>query len=171
METTVICPASVVRVNPTITTGAAVYTAGDVVGGIQTLTSAVRTAGRANANNTSATDAGTAVLQSITVVDAGAQTIAYDIVFFSASPDASTTTDGSALSIAAADISKILGIVGISSTDYSTEGGIAIASKLSGLVFAAGADKSAIYAVAVTGDEPTYTTTTEVTFVYGFLQN
>lgn len=170
MEVTVANPACVVTVAPVVSTSPA-YTSGDAVGGLQTIANAVRTSGRVSLQTAGCFDAGTAVLQSVTVVENGSQKAALSIVLFSTNPSATTVTDNGALTINTADIAKIVGIVNIAAADYTTVGGASVASKIVSLQLPVAADTVTLYAIANTTSTPTYTLTSSLKFIYGFLQN
>jgi len=93
-----------IDVVPTIDTAA--YTAGDCVGGLITLANAARV------------DGGSGIVQSLTLGDADAQDEPYQIIFFSANPSASTTTDQNPVNIVEADLAKIVGIATLYAGDY-----------------------------------------------------
>ncbi len=91
------------------------YSAGDALGGIQTLASVV------SANGLSA------LLKSVCVVDKAGQAPQLTIYFFKATPAAGTYTDNDALAWGAGDPANMIGIVKIVAADYKTLGGVSVA--------------------------------------------
>lgn len=145
----------VVSVTPTIDT--AIYATGDAVGGKQTLTSAARVSG------------GVVVLDSLTMVDKGNQKAACDILFFDADPTAATITNNAPF-VYSTDISKLIGSVHIATSDWVTIDSIAHAIiKNIGLTLKASGSANLFAAVVGTGT-PTYTSTGDLIFKYGFRQ-
>ena len=134
----------IVKLNPTISLPATQYTSGDVVGGKLTVSGAITF------------PAGTAMLQSLLILDKSNQKAALTIIVFDADPSASTFTDNSAPVINAADVSKIIRKVNVAAADYETVGGIAIAdlAALSKIVEAASG--TTLYIVITTTGTPTY---------------
>ncbi len=63
---------------------------------------------------------GTAILHSLILQDLSKQSAATDMVIFDANPTATTFTDNSALDIADADLSKVIGVVSVASGDYAS---------------------------------------------------
>lgn len=149
-------PLESISVTPTVSTSPA-YTAGDCVGGKQTLTGAARTSG------------GRVILESINVLDLGNQKAALTILFFDSDPAAATITDNAAF-VWSTDHSKLLGKVNIAAADYETIASEAVATvKAIGLLLEASGSAN-LFAVVVTTGTPTYTATTDIRITYGFLQ-
>ncbi len=150
-----------VRTTPAVTAGA--YSAGNVVGGIQTIGPLGSAFGRG-------------IIKDIAVVDKANQKAAMTVLFFSDNPTASTFTDKAAPVIAAADEGKFLGKVEIATTDWTTIGAKAVATKecstvIASLIAAAlqTDGQRTIYSVVVTSGTPTYASTSDLTFIYGLL--
>lgn len=142
---------------PTVSAASA-YTAGDAVGGIQTV-ALYRADGYGS------------VLNSITVTDAANQKAALSIIFFRSIPGVSTITDNAAFVLAAADIGNICGIVNIAAADWTTVSGKAVVTK-SGLGIIVQADFMArAYVAVVTSGTPTYAATDDLVFHYGVIQD
>lgn len=149
-------PATVLTLTPTVS-ATPDYTAGDAMGGTQTLTGAARVSG------------GTVILESLTVYDKDNQKKAITILFFDSSPSAATTTDNGAFVFSTA-ISKLVGKVNIAAADYETVDSIGIAClKAIGLEMLCSGSAN-LYAVAIAGEAINLATTTALTFKYGFLQ-
>jgi hypothetical protein len=143
------------KINPTISTSA--YSAGNTVGAIQTLTSAVQ---KTN---------GTAILESLILLDKSNQKAAMDIFIFDVNPAAATTTDHAAFAFSTNDV-NVIARISVAASDYITVNSEAVAVK-SGLGIAVQASASAnLYAVAVTSGTPTYSATA-LQWVWGFLQD
>ncbi len=149
-------PADVISITPTINT--VQFTAGDAVGGKQTLTNAVRVSG------------GKAILESLTVVDQGNQKADLTILFFESDPAAATITNNAAF-VFSTDITKVVGKVNVAAADYETINSKAVACiKAIGLEMKGNATAN-LYAAVVTTGTPTYVGTTDLNFRYGFLQS
>ncbi len=147
---------TLITVVPTITAGA--YSAGDVVGGELTLTNAMRIS------------SGSGVLHSLTLFDADNEGAAMEVIFFDANP-AGTYTDNNAPTWDASDEGKFLGKVSIGTGDYITVNAMKMVSKTNiGLAVAANGAQH-LYAIVVVTGTPTYGTTTDLTFRFGFLRD
>jgi hypothetical protein len=151
------CNTEVVSVTPTITAGA--YTALDIVGGVQTIAAASRVSGEPT------------ILQSIVINDLSAATQAFTIWFFNANPSNGTYTDNIALDIHDTDLAMAIGHVKITSSDYASATDNSVACKVPiGLPLKPAA--TSLFAIAqCTGTAPTYVSTADLTFRYGFLRD
>lgn len=150
-------PGDVLSVTPTINT--AIFAAGDAVGGIQTLTNAVRVSG------------GVGVLDSIDVIDKGNQKANLTILFFESNPAAATVTNNAAF-VWSTDIAKFVGRVNVATADYETIDSLAVASiKNIGKRMKASGSRNLYAVVVLTSGTPTYLSTSDLTFRYGFAQN
>jgi len=147
----------VVPVTVTHSSGA-VYVADEQVGGVLSVTSAVRTSG------------GTGLLQTITILDKAKQKVAFDVLIFNASP--TTGADAAAADISDAEMaSKFLGVVTVAAADYKdlsansfvTKGNIAMPIKVT--------TGTTLYAVLVTRGAPNYTSTTDLIVTFGIIQD
>lgn len=144
-----------VSVTPTVSTSPA-YEASDQVGGIQTLENAMRSGG-------------TAILQGVTVVDAGKQNAALTIFFFKSLPTVASVDNG-ATTITDAELKKSVGHITVAADDYEDVAGGSVASvKNVNLPLASGA-QGHLYAVVMTTGTPTYASTTDLVFTYSFEQ-
>lgn len=147
-----------IAVAPTVSTTPA-YTAGDAVGGKLTLASAVRLSG------------GNGLIQSVVLADKGKQSVALDVVFFNADPSGTTFTDNGALTIADADLLKIVGHVSVAAADYSAFVDNSVATKAGlGLAFKL-ASGTSLYACIVARGTPTYTSTSDVQLLVSILED
>lgn len=148
----------VIQVRPTIST--LIYAANDIVGGLLTLTNAVRSSGS------------TALLESICIFDEDNEKAALEIVFFNANPTASTTADQGGLTVHAGDVTKVIGRVTIAAADYVTVATGKAIAQVSGLARLMKASGSAnLYCVVLATGTPTYTGADDLIFNFGFLQD
>ena len=146
-----------VSVTPTVTAGA--YHANDVLGGIQTLTNALRVS------------AGTAVLQSVTVRDLAAQNVVLQIFFFNANPATGTYTDNGAFDLDDTDSGLCIGKVTISASDYISLVDNSVATITNcGLPLKATTGTS-LYAIIRTTGTPTYASTSDLKITFGLLRD
>ena len=148
---------SLVELDLTVT--AELYAAGDSVGGKLTLANALRVA------------SGTAILDSIHVLDRSNSKAGLAILIFSADPGAATITDGAAF-VASTDDVKVVAIVPLAATDYTTVNAKAYATlKTLGIVVKASAASTSLFAAIVCVGAPTFVSTTDVHVKFGFLQD
>lgn len=155
--------AKFVSATPVVSNGVA-YTAGDQVGGVQTIAGALRQKRGDKTNNS-------AYLQTITMLDKADQAAAqFDIMFFNASPTVASTDNG-AIDITDAEVlAKCIGTVTIATTDWVDTGNQKVATKNNiGLLIEG--DIVDIYALAITRGTPTYGSTSDLVFRYGFEQH
>ncbi len=146
-------------ISPTVTVSTTpAYTAGDVVGGILTLTNAMRTSG------------GTGILESIFINDASNQKAALDIYIFDSNPAAGTYTDNAAV-VFSTDLTKLIARIPVAAADYVTNNSQATAhEKAIGAIMKASGSAN-LFAVIVTSGTPTYAATTAITIRFGSLQD
>ena len=131
------------------------YTAGDLIGGKLTLSSAYPSAAQEP------------YLHSITVQDLDSQAAELDFIFFDADPAATTFTNNAALDIADADLPKIIGFATLTASDYcafadnsvGTVGNLGIVCKPAG---------STLYAAIVARGTPTYSAS-GLSVAFGFV--
>ena len=145
-------------VSKTITVSLSAYTSGDVVGGVQTITDGLYGAG------------GTGILQSVTIIDVDARSAAFTIDIFSQQPQG-TYTDNGAYTLVTADSAYLIARVSVVAGDYVTAGGkgVATVTSLNIPVFATGTAN--LYALISTTSTPTWTATTNLSIVWGILQD
>jgi hypothetical protein len=156
------------QVTPTMQ--ATAYSSGNVMGGIQTIT----TQDEAKLSD---------ILQSVVVYDASAQSSQLDIFIFSALP-AATYTDGTAFAPSNADMLNCIGVVNVAAADYVAAGtGKSIAAGKNEAMIGrvvkpsnattqtnnSGAATS-LYAVAVSRGTPTYAAGLSLSFRYQWSQ-
>lgn len=138
---------------PTVSASPA-YTAGDCVGGLMTLSNAVRSGPLSG------------VLAAIEVMCKSAQTFAFDVIFFDANPSGSTLNDNAAIAIAAADFDKIVGVAQITGTapnawvnvgtpSFAVAANVNLPLKLA---------STTLYAVLVARGTPTLGSTSDIKF-------
>lgn len=132
----------------TVTAGA--YAAGACVGGKQTFANAVRLADRSGS------------IDSIIIADKAKQNAALAVVFFDSDPSATTFTDNAALTVADADLFKIIGVINVLASDYQAFADNSVATvKCQGMDFVANGSAN-IYATIVAVGTPTYAATTDL---------
>lgn len=135
------------------------YTAGDAVGAKRTLTGALRLSN------------GTAILESITLLDRSNQKAGMELFIFDSDPSAATITDNAAFVFSTDDL-KVLARITIAATDYVTMDSKAIAQiKGLGVALTGANSNTSLYAALVTTGTPTYAATTDIQLIYGFLQD
>jgi hypothetical protein len=145
-----------VTVAQTVTASSA-YTSGNAVGGLITL---------ANASRVSA---GSGLIQSIIVNSKSAQTTQIDVVLFNANPSGSTCTDKTAISVAAADFDKVLGVAHV--TDWTSLGTPSVGQAQNLAMPFALASGTSLYGCPVTRSTPTYTATTDISVSARIVRN
>jgi len=148
----------VISVTPTITASSA-YVAGYQVGGIMTLTDAIRM--------DTQTGLGVSELVSITILDKAKQDAAINVFLFSASPTLASS-DHAAFDLTDANlIAACIGVVSVGTTYVDT-----VSNSVSSTVnlnlplqITSGTN---LYAVATTSGTPTYASTSDLVFKFGF---
>lgn len=138
-------------------TASSAYTSGNAVGGLMTL------------SNSSRISAGSGLIQSAVISVKSAQTASADVVFFSANPTASTCTDKTAFSVAAADYDKVLGVAHV--TDWTSLGTPSAGQAQNLAMPFTLASGTAVYACLVTRGAPTFASTSDVTVILNVLRN
>lgn len=152
-----------IAVVPTISTTPA-YTSGDQIGGIMTLTDCVRI----DTN----TGYGNCELRSIVILDGGLQSAAIDVFFFNQSPTV-TSSDNTAFSLSDANLAaQCIGVVSVGTT-YSASALNSVSSDGRNLglqlqVPSTATTPTTLYAIGVVRGTPTYTTTTDLKFLFSF---
>lgn len=147
----------VVRTTSNITTSATAYSSGDNIGGIVTVTGALRISG------------GNGFINAIEIWDIAAQSAAITIDFWDASPSGTYTND--AAQVIAGDSAKWLGSVSIASGDYVATGVVSRAT-LKGLnIPIVGNASTSIFMTLVTTGTPTYGTIAGLFVKLGIIQN
>jgi hypothetical protein len=143
----------------TLTVTASAYSAGNNVGGLVTLTNAMRKSG------------GTGVLQNILVVDHSNQKPNLDIIFFTSTP-AATFTDKSAFpTLAQADDALVICRVSIAAGDWVTIGGSGFASPSFQPKVVAATGSANLLMALNTSSTPTFAATTDIMVTTGFLRD
>jgi hypothetical protein len=149
-------PYTTVSVTPTITAGS--YAANAGVGGKMTLTNALR----------AASTGGT--WQSLLVTDKNNAKAQFNVLMFNYDPTSGSYTDRSAI-ILGSDLSKVIRNVTVSTADYQTvSGSIAVADINVMQTVMAGSSNGTLYATVMTTGTPTYASTSDLTFQFGFQQ-
>ena len=157
---------TVIPVTPTITAGAYNATTTNEVGGIITVPLAFRD------------PAGDVILQSLVITDKANQKAGCQILFFSATPSGGTYTDHSQINLVAADLAKLVGHVVVAAGDFITVDNsgtdYAVATKANLGIMLQGdpnATDRNLYVLVVNTGTPTYTSTSDLTFRFGLLQD
>lgn len=148
--------ATAASVTPSITVDTAVYAAGDTVGGIVTLTGAVRVSG------------GSSLLHSIHILDRSNQKPTGSILLFNANPAAATATDNNAFVYSTDDLKQVARIP-VASGDYVSVNSKASAglTNLGRMVKAASG--TSLYAVFVTDGAPDFVAGTDLQIIFNFI--
>jgi len=148
---------TIVQVTPAVSL--ATYTANDCVGGGFAIPGAVRV------------NAGTGVLQSITLQDLAKKNAAMEIFLFK-STSLTTYTDNAALDISDADLGNCIGWAEITASDYKSlaDNSVACVSNLGLPIKSAPATKS-LYCVMRTTGTPTYLGTIDLKLTFGILRD
>lgn len=146
---------------PALAVTAGAYTAGFAVGGILTLTSAMRKSG------------GSGVLQSLMMVDHANQKAQMEVLIFDSNPAGGTYADHGAAAIGDADIAKLLHRISIAATDWVSLGGTARAivdvNAIAKPVVASGSAN--LFMVIITLGTPTFANTTDLEARLGFFRD
>lgn len=146
-----------VDVTPGITSG--VYTANDVIGGVQTITGAARVSGKET------------ILQSVVITDLAMQDAIIRIFFFNQNPTNGTYTDNAPLDIHDTDMGFCIGSIEVVASDYmdAADSSVATVRNLGlGLTPSGSAN---LYSIAQVTETPTYTSTSDLAFKYFFLRD
>lgn len=142
---------------PTISTSA--YAAGDNIGGLISLASAVRVSG------------GSGVINTVVVADKALQNSALDVVFFAANPTNTTFTDNAALTVHDTDLLTIVGHISVAASDYTSFADNSVAtSKNNGLAFKL-TSGTTLYAAIVCRGTPTYAATSDIKLIVKIFQD
>lgn len=142
---------------PTISTSA--YASGDAIGGLQSI-------GAVDGR----TDSKSGIIQSITIADKAKQSAVIDIVFFNANPSATTVTDNGALTVADADLLKVVGYAQVTSYASFADNSVGCASNVA-LPYNVNNNQGKLYFIAVSRGTPTYAATTDIQISIGLLQD
>lgn len=139
--------------NALTVTASSAYTAGDSLGGLQTLSSVGSHGG---------------YLHTVSIFSASGDTAEADAFVFNANPSASTCTDKTAFALAAADAGKLLpgSPIAITSSFAAGTPTVRVAQNLA-IPFAA----TTLYVCYVTRGTPTFSATTDTSVQLGFVLN
>lgn len=143
------------EVTPTITAGA--YTSGDVVGGVLTL------------NDVDDMKSISGVISTFIICDVDKQAINFDMILFAQEPTNGTYTDNAVIDVDVADIPFSLGVVSIDEHHDLGTTGIS-QDRNQNMVYRNRTDNN-LYVIPVVRGAPTYTTTTSLTFKFGYLED
>ena len=115
---------------------------------------------------------GSGIIQTVAIQDNAKQSGAIDIVVFDSNPTSTTFLDGFELDIAAVDLPKVLGVISIASTDYSSFMNNSVATKTNiGFVLQSlNTPNNLFYLAFVSRDGKTYSAN-DLSVVIGILQD
>jgi len=148
----------VVTVAPTCDTSA--YATGELIGGKLTFTGAMRE------------KYGTGVIHSVVIADKAKQNVALDIVLFDSDPSSTTFTDQATLTIADADLLKVVGVISVVATDYKSFADNSVADlKNIGLIVKSNSSSTSLYGCLVSRGTPTYASATDLQIKLKILQD
>lgn len=153
---------------PTVTASA--YTAGNAIGGLQTIAGASRVSGTSGASGTGG------ILTSLMMNVKSVQSTQVDVFIFNANPSGSTCTDHGAFVLAAADAAKVRGVLSIPATAANGAGWYSGGTGSLGmpiyypLTFSLSSSTS-LFACAVARGAFTPASTTDVAFAYNILRD
>lgn len=150
-------PTGVVSVTPTITAG--LYAANQSVGGLQTLTNASLVAGSP------------VILDSLVIQDKSNQKPQLDILILDSTSSGGTITDNTNLTLGATNAGKVIARIPVVTADWQSVGvdtyAFASYGALGKILLPTGRN---LFAVIVTRGTPTFVSTTDLTFKFGFKQ-
>lgn len=138
-------------------TASSAYSTGNAVGGLVTIANAGRIA------------AGTGLLQSVTINSKSVQSARIDVVLFRANPTASTCTDKTAFSVAAADFDKVFGVAHV--TDWTVLGTPSVGQAQNLAMPYSIASGTSLYACLVVRGTPTFASTSDISFSARMIRN
>jgi len=141
----------------TQTVAASAHSAGDAVGGLITLSDAVRSSALSG------------IIQSVSVTDKAGNAGSYDIVFFTANPTATTVTDDAAFTLNDADITKVICMAPISTVSTFADNGVTNTTGV-GCPFEV-ASGTTIYAALINRSAATYASTSDVSVRVSIMQD
>ncbi len=124
-----------ITVSPAVTAGA--YAAGNCVGGLMTLSNAVRAAGYGG------------VLRKVIVSFLAGNTPTLDLLLFNANPTGSTFTDRSAVAVVAADVTSITGACQIADYTLAAASTMSVGQAIVAIPFIPAAAATTMYAQLV----------------------
>jgi len=149
----------VITTSPTVSTSA--YVSGASIGGLQTLPNAARVSAAAGTSGTSG------LIQTVSMITKSHQAGgSLDVVFFDSNPAGSTCTDHNSVTVASADIGKV---IGVSHLADATQGGAAVDiwQDLTMRTMAYSLNSAtSIFACIIVRATPTYASTSDVTFKF-----
>lgn len=141
---------------PTLAVTAALYAAGNCVGGLLTLTSAMRISG------------GTGAWAKLNLTDHANQKAPLDILLFHSSPAGAFTDKSAFPTMSVADNALVSCRISIAATDWVTIGGSAYCTKQVGPLPVTAVGSANLFAAMNTSGTPTYAATTDLSAKFGF---
>jgi hypothetical protein len=153
---------------PTVTASA--YSAGNAIGGLQTLAGAARVSGSLGASGTGG------ILTAMMVQVKSVQSTQVDVFLFNANPSGSTCTDKTAFVLAAADAAKVIGVLSVPATAANGAGWYSGGTGSLGMpnyypITYDLSSATSVFACAVARGAFTPASTSDVQFAYNFLRN
>lgn len=137
------------------------YSSGDVIGDHLTVSKAVLDT------------KGTALLQSLTVLDKANQKSALDLIFFNEEPAASYGANNSAYGLNDSDLSKVIGRISVAAADYVSSGSNNAEATLRnlGLLLQSLEKSKDVYVLVVARGTPTFGANGDLIIKLGLLQD
>lgn len=136
------------------------YTTGDLLGTKMNLTGALRVAN------------GTGLVHSLTIQDLSKQNAPLDLILFDSDPSGTTFTNNSALDVADADITRIIGTISVLAGDYVSFADNAVACLKNLGIVVKGADATtSLYAAMVIRNSTANFTNNELSVAVGILRD
>lgn len=151
--------ASSVKMQAAPPTSATAYGAGNVIGGLISFTNATRYAGLG------------AVLQNISVTFTDGVVPSLDVILFDANPSASTITDNAPVSVVAADVPKIIGVIHITDCTLVGTSAPSVCQAANQAILYTLPTGQTLYAVVVARSAVTLTNTSDMTITAQALEN
>ena len=147
---------SFIQVTPLVTSGTPAYVSGYGVGGLMTLSGAVRVA------------QGTGVWESLLITDHANQKAPYDVLIFGGSPVGGTVTDHVTFDWGSA-LPQLIAHLSVGAGDYTTIHARAVAQYPTIGQVIKPASGMNLYAVIVTSGTPQFAGTADLSFTFGIL--
>lgn len=154
---------NIIPIMNAMTTSNNSITTGEAMGGLQTLTNAVRVSGSLGASGTSG------IIQSVMVTFKDAITTPWDVYVFNANPTGSTCTDNTTFALADADRDKVIGVAHI--TDMVASNTAVIGQAMNQAIPFGVASATSIFACVVSRGTAAITGTANASLIIRVLRN
>lgn len=145
-------------IDVTLTTQAALYATGDVIGGKITIPNAM------------ARDGASGILKSVQLCSKADLTVNFDLIIFSDNPSATTFSENGAVAIDPADVSKVLGVVQLA-TRFDLGTPVVTGLNNVDMALKSGAASRDLYACLVARGNHTPGSTSDIILRFGIEQN